>query len=608
MTRPPPDMILPRRLLHWAATRGDAVAIRQKEFGIWQSHDWADYARMARRFGAGLCALGLGPGGHVAILSESRREWVVAQMGVNLAGGVAVGIYPTSPAPEVAELLKAADVDVLVVEDQEQLDKALEVRGELERLKAIVVVDPRGTRGYDRAGLFAFDEVLERGREEEERSPGLIEERLAPLTPAHPALMIFTSGSTGRPKAAVLSHANIVAAGDAVAATWDISERDSVVSYLPLCHVAEQIFTVQLPLAVGYTVNFAESLRTVQSDMREIAPTIFLGVPRIWEKLHGAISIKLMETGRLRRWLTERALAAMLPHAGTPRARQGALVRARRAFWHLVVFRALLSFMGLTRARLCFSGAAPISPDLLSFFRAVGVPIREAYGMTETCGIATGQLGDASPVGTVGRPIRGVELRLAEDGEILMRGAQVFSGYYRDPAATAAAVQDGWLRSGDVGEWVGDEVRIVDRKKDILITAGGKNLSPSEIENALKSSPYVREAVAIGDKRPFVSALIQIDAETVGKWAETQGIAHTTFRSLAENDRVRGLIAAEVEKANARMPRVAQVRRFHLLAKELDHDDGEVTATMKVRRRAIETLFAAEIAALYEPERDRSVA
>lgn len=607
MTRPPPDMILPRRLLHWAATRGDAVAIRQKEFGIWQSHDWADYARTARRFGAGLAALGLPEGGHVAVLSESRREWVVAQMGINLAGGVCVGIYPTSPAPEVAELLKAADVDMLVVEDQEQLDKALEVRAELPRLSAIVVIDPRGTRGYDQAGLRAFDAVLELGAAEEARDPGVVDRRLAAVTPDHPALMIFTSGSTGRPKAAILSHRNIVAAGDAVARTWGIHERDTVVSYLPLCHVAEQIFTVQLPLSVGYAVNFAESLRTVQSDMREIAPTVFLGVPRIWEKLHGSISIKLMETGRLRRWLAERAVASMLRHAGTPRSRQGPLVRLERLFWHVVVFRSLLKFMGLLRARLCFSGAAPISPELLGFFRALDVPIREAYGMTETCGIATGQVGDASPVGTVGGPIEGMEVRLAEDGEILMRGAQVFAGYYRDPAATAAAVRDGWLHSGDVGERVGDEYRIVDRKKDILITAGGKNLSPSEIENGLKSSPYIREAVAIGDRRPYVAALIQIDADTVGKWAETQGIAHTTFRSLAENDRVRALVAAEVEKANARMPRVAHVRRFHLLAKELDHDDGEVTATMKVRRKAVAELFADEIAALYAAE-DRSVA
>ena len=598
-SRPPPEMVLPRRLLHWAETRGSAIALRQKEYGIWQAHDWAEYARMARHFGLGLVALGLTPGEHVAMLSESRREWVVAQLGTNLVGGVAVGIYPTESANEVDYLLTKADVTILVCEDQEQFDKALAIRSNLAKLRSIVVMDPEGIE-INEGDVHSFEAVLALGAREEERQPDLIERRVGRLTPEDPALMVFTSGSTGRPKAAVLTYRNINASGDAVAAAYGIHEGDSVVSYLPLCHVAEQIFTVHLPLSVGYTVNFAESLRTVQSDMREIGPTLFLGVPRIWEKMHASISIKIMETGPLPRRIFQAALAVLRPLANRPRGQWSLIDRLHYGVWYWLVLRALLNFIGLRRGRYCFSGAAPIGPELLTFFRTLGVPIRELYGMTETCGVALAQISDASPVGTVGVPIAGMEVALAEDGELLMRGAQIFSHYYQDDAATHAAKADGWLHSGDIAERAGDEFRIIDRKKDILITAGGKNISPSEVENALKSSPYIKEAIAIGDRRSFVSALIQIDAETVSKWAETKGITYTTFRSLAEHKVVHDLIAAEVARANATMPQVQQVRRFHLLTKELDHDDGEVTATMKVRRSAIAKMFADEIEGLYD--------
>jgi len=608
--RPDPEMILPRRLLHWARVRPRAIALRQKEHGIWQAHDWADYARMARGLGRGLIDLGMTPGQHVAILGESRREWVVAQLGTNLAGGVTVGIYPTSPAAEIADLMQRADVAWLVCEDQEQYDKAQEIRASLPDLRGILVIE---TRGVLRGGglppnTHDFAAVVAAGIRSDAADPATLDARLAALGPGDPALMVFTSGSTGRPKAAVLTYRNIAAAGDGVARAWDLRQTDSVVSYLPLCHVAEQVFTVQLPLAVGYTVNFAESLRTVQSDLREIGPTVFLGVPRIWEKMNAAIAIKMMETGPLRRGLFETAMRSLRAQSGRPRARWGLAERLRYGLWYLLVLRALLNFTGLRRLRYGFSGAAPISPELLTFFRILGVPLREVYGMTETCGIALGQQSDASPVGSIGRPIPGLEARIGADGELLMRGDQIFAGYYRNPEASAEALQGGWLHSGDMAETPGDEFRIVDRKKDIIITAGGKNISPSEVENALKSSPYIREAVIIGEGRPFVSALVQIDPDTVGKWAEGRGLAYTTFRSLAENEQVRDLIAAEVRKVCAPMPRVQQVRRFHLLTKELDHDDGEVTATMKIKRAAIQRAFAAEVEALYQADRQTETA
>ncbi len=597
---PPAGATLPQKLRFWARTAPDRVAFRQKDFGIWHPYSWADYDRLARHFGLGMTRVGLAAGGHVAIVSENRKEWVIAQLGLGMVGGVTVGVYPTSPAEEVAFLLALSESRYAVCEDQEQVDKVLECRDRLPALEAIVVIDPKGLRHYDRARLHDFDAVLELGAALQREQPGLVDERLAAQRGDDTALMIFTSGSTGRPKAAMISYDNINAAADGGVAMYRFDADDTVLSYLPLCHVAEQSFTVFVPVTVGATVNFAESLRTVQADLREIAPTIFLGVPRIWEKLHAAMDIKAREAGGFRRRLFERAFVAVQGFAVQPRATWSAANRLAFGFWHLLVFRALANFIGLRRCRLAFSGTAPVSPELLAFYRVLGVPILEIYGMTEVSGLALGQQSGHSPPGTVGVATPAVEVKLADDGEVLMRGRTVFKGYYRDPAATAAIVDaDGWLHSGDVGEWMNSEIRIIDRKKDIMITSGGKNISPSEVENLLKFSPFIREAVVIGERRHFVTALLQIDYETVGKWAEEQGIGYTNYRNLAENERVRELVQAEVDKANARMPRVQGVRRFHILAKELDHDDGEMTATLKLRRKNIEQKYADLIEALY---------
>lgn len=597
-------LTLPQQLRHWARTRGGAVALRQKDFGLWEPVSWTEYERAARHFGLGLTALGLRAGGHCAVISENRKEWVFAQLGCGLVGAVTVGVYPTSPAAEVQYLLQAADASVVLCEDQEQLDKVLEVRAQLPLLGRLVVVDPRGLRHYQVPGLSSFDEVCALGAEHERAHPRLVDERLAAQRDDDTALMIFTSGSTGRPKAAMLSYGNIAAMARGADAIYRCTPEDSTVSYLPLCHVAEQIYTVYLPLRAGAVVNFAESLRTVQADLREIAPTLFLGVPRIWEKLHASIEIKSREAGGLRRALVQRALAATGPFAELPRERWNLAQRLTHALWWWLVLRALTNFIGLRRCRMALSGAAPIAPEMLRFFRALGVPIREGYGMTETAGVATVQRSAASPVGTVGSAIPGVEIALADDGELLVRGPTVFKGYYRNEAATREAIDDqGWLHTGDVAVRVpgpeGDEFRIVDRKKDIMITAGGKNITPSEIENALKFSAYIKEAIVIADRRPFVAALLQIDHDTVATWAQEQGLAYTHFRSLAEHPQVADLIQAEVDRVNARMPQVQQVRRFHLLTKELDHDDGEVTATMKIKRRSIAEKYADAIEALY---------
>jgi long-chain acyl-CoA synthetase len=397
----------------------------------------------------------------------------------------------------------------------------------------------------------------------------------------------------------MISYANVAAMAPGVIERLGLDADTSHLSYLPLCHVAEQMLTTFVPVYLGSRVDFGESIRTVQDDLREVAPSMFLGVPRIWEKLHSAISIKMQETGAWRRALYEKAMAACEPFAHKSASQRSLGERLTFCFWWLLLFRALQNFIGLRRARVALTGAAPISPLILRYIRTLGVPLIEVYGMNESSGKVLGQRRDDIRWGTVGAPTVGVEARTSEQGELLVRGGVVFQGYYKNPEATAATIVDGWLRTGDVVELSDGHFRIVDRLKDVMITAGGKNLTPSEIENTMKASPFIKECVIVAESRKFVSALVQIDFETVGKWAENQRLAFTHFRSLAELPQVRELVQREIQQGNSRLAEVAHIRRFHLLTKELDHDDGEVTATMKVRRASIYKSYADEIEALY---------
>ncbi|MGQ9367836.1 AMP-dependent synthetase/ligase [Azospirillum sp. ST 5-10] len=595
-----PALTLPQMLREQARRHPGRTALRQKDFGVWNPVTWGRYYERSRHFGLGLLALGLPEGGHVGILSENRQEWVFAQLGCGVVRAVAVGVYPTSPANEVAYVLGHADAAFVVCEDQEQADKVLERADDLPALRHIVVVDMKGLRHCADDRLLSFAAVERLGAEYEARHPNRADDLLDAQRLDDVGLMIYTSGSTGKPKGAMLSYRTMRAEAPAIIERLGLDSSATHLSYLPLCHVAEQMLTTFTPLYLGSIVNFGESLRTVQEDLREVAPSLFLGVPRIWEKLHASIHIKMAEAGGLRRRLFERAVTACEPWAETLPARRPVVARAVFALCYLLVFRALLNYVGLRRAGVCLTGAAPISPVIVRFFRTLGVPLIEVYGLTETAGMVTGQRLDRRVPGSVGVPVVGAECRVGEQGELLVRGDTVFAGYYKNPQATAQAIRDGWLHTGDVVRVDGDgQIVVVDRLKDIMITAGGKNLSPSEIENAVKASPYVKECIVVGEGKKFVSALIQVDLETVGKWAEEQGIPYTHFRSLAENARVRELIEREVAAANATLAPVAQVRRFHLLTKELDHDDDEVTATMKVRRANIHRKYAAEIDALY---------
>ena len=597
---------LPKLLRARAAAAPAEVALREKEYGIWQRVTWAGYLARVRRFCLGLVELGVGRGDKVAILSENCREWVIAELAAMSTSAVGVGVYPTSPAPEVKHVVAHSEATVVVCEDQEQVDKILEVGDGLPLVRHIVYADGRGLRRYRDPRLLSFEEVERRGAGREAREPGLFDALVDATRAEDVCFLIYTSGTTGSPKGAMITHRNVLAQARTAAAATGIRAGDTVVSYLPLCHVAEQIFPVFLPLHLGMPVSFAESIRTIQEDLREIAPTVFLGVPRIWEKLQASIVVRMQEAGPWRRALFAWALAAGRRHAEALLAgtRPPLPVRLARALAYLLVLRALQNHVGLRRARLTFSAAAAVSPEVLRFFHALGIPVREGYGMTECTGFSFVQREGEVRLGTVGRAVAGLEHRLAADGELLKRGETVFAGYYRDPAATAATVVEGWLHTGDVAEQDPDgQLRIVDRKKAIFVTAGGKNVSPSLVENALKVSPYVKEAVVVGDGERYLAALVQIDFENVGQWATERRLPYTNFKSLSRLPEVRDLVAAEIDRAHEGLAPVEQVRAFRLLEKELDHDDDEVTATMKVRRRTIYEKFAPLIAELYGPER-----
>jgi long-chain acyl-CoA synthetase len=617
---------LPALLLERAAATPNQVALRKKDLGIWKQYRWGAYAERAAATGLGLEALGVGPGDRVAVHSLNRPAWLLADLGAQGIGAVTVGIYPTSPAAEVAYLLGHSGAKVLVAEDEEQVDKALAVREELPDLQHIVVVDPRGC-DLDDPLLMTFAELEKLGQ-----AQGGLDDfahHVARLDPAEAAIIVYTSGTTGPPKGAMLSHRNLLAAAANGALVYAVSPDDEVLSYLPLCHIAERLVSAIDALAHGYVVNFGDGLADLSADLREVQPTFFLGVPRVWEKLMASVEIRMEDAGWLkranyrfwmargaklarRRWRTgPRARAARRAAAGAggavsePRRRQavrlGPLGRVEYALGWLMLYRSLRDKVGMGRIRYALSGAAPIAPQVLEWLWALGVPVLEGYGMTENTAQATVTPPDDVRIGKVGTAVPGCELKIAEDGEILTRGAGTFLGYFRNPEATAEAVDaDGWLHTGDVGGLDDDGfLTITDRKKDIVITAGGKNISPSEIENRLKVSPYVREAVVIGDRRRYLVALIGIELDTVGRWALQHQLPFTTYADLSSKPEVKALIVGVVDRVNRELAAVEQVKRFALLPKELDPEDGEVTATQKVKRRAIETAFAPVIEGMY---------
>lgn len=602
---------LPGLLRQRALESADRLALREKDRGIWHCFSWLHYYRQVSYLAMYLLGQGLGKGDAVAIVGDGSPGWFYADLATQALGGVAVGIYPTNPWPELQYIVRHCRAKLVVCGDQEQTDKvldALEKDGGMPCVQRIIVIDPKGMRHYSDPRIVTMDEALQQGqqlwRSHDDGRP--VERAIDTLQAGDDAIIVYTSGTTGMPKGARISHRSIILASQRLGEVHRFEGRHlSALCYLPLCHVAERLFSTVSQLVWNGVVNFAESIDTVVNDLREIAPTYFLGVPRIWEKMQRDIMIASGDSHPIARrafrhglgWgehLAQRALA----NGGNPATWADGFLEG---LLQRLMFRNLQASMGLDRMFFAAAGGAPVAPQTTVFFKAIGVQIHEVYGMTETSGLINIQRPGAIRLGWAGEPVEGIEQRLGEDGELLVRGDMVFSGYLYDEAATRAAFDDGWLHTGDIAEMdtVTGNIRIVDRKKSIIITSGGKNITPSLIENALKESPYIEEAILLGDGRHFLSALIQIDLASVGKWAQDNGIAYTNYHHLSGLPEVRELVQQHVDVVNSRFARVENVRKFEILRKQLDHDDGEVTATMKVRRAAIEKRFRAEIEAIY---------
>ncbi|MFP2903937.1 AMP-dependent synthetase/ligase [Pyxidicoccus sp. 3LFB2] len=600
-------MSLPGQLWKHAEERPTAVAIREKRLGIWRELSFREYLERVGHVARMLWELGVRAGDSVAIISDNRPEWLFGDLGTQVLGARTVGIYQTNPPADVAYILNDARCKVVICEDQEQYDKVATVAAETPSVQHVIVIEPRGLRGVQDARLRTWEQFMEKGRALSEREPSWLREQLAQRDPDDAAMVIYTSGTTGSPKGALVSSRNMLQGSATFVQQLGLSPEDSVVSYLPLCHVAEKLFSLLLPLVVGGKVHFGEALETVQTDVAEVSPTVFLGVPRIWEKMHASVTVKMRDAS----WLKRTLFNTFTKLGGQIRERERT---GQRRWWDglawfvgdLLIYRPLQERLGLRRCRFPISGAAPISPELLAWFDSVGVRIYEGYGQTESAGTSHLNIPGATRLGTVGRPVPGVECRLEEDGEVLVRGSNVFLGYLNRPDATAEVRRDdGWLHTGDIGEIDADGyLRITGRKREILITSGGKNLSPERIQNALKNSPYIKEAVAIGDRRAFVTALIQIDPDTVADWALRRKIAFTSYTDLTTQPEVKKLIEEEVARANEGLARVEQVRAFRLLAREMTQDAGEVTASLKVRRKAVLELHSHLVEEMYARTRE----
>ena len=597
----------------WARRSPQQVAMREKDFGIWQEYTWAETWDLIETAAHGLLELGVEVGDRVAIHSEDRPEWVILDLATVAVRGVTVGLYPTNPIAEVEYLMGDCTPVVFFAEDQEQADKVLEVPMETAAsVRRIIYTEPRGFGDYDDPRLLFWDTFLEMGRRHREAHPGAVGECMAAASDSDVMTLVYTSGTTGPPKGAMLTNSNAAYCIDKIVNETHRfpdgvgpNPKDLIVTYLPLCHVAERIFSTWTLVGAGPSLNFAESIETVTENLREVQPTLFFAVPRIWERLHALVSIKSNDATLFKRIFLRFAMALARVIGRLKVANGGNHTMWTRVLYAVgqpLVFRAIKERIGLRHCRHAGSGAAAIAPEVLEFFIGIGVPVYELYGMTENSAVATCNFAGRMKLGTVGEPYADIGLRIDEaTGEIQTKHPGVFKGYWNKPAKTAETfTTDGWLMTGDVGVWVdGTHVKIVDRIKHIIITSGGKNISPSEIENSLKTSPYVKEAMVIGEGRKFVTALIGIELDTVGDWALRNNIPYTTYRDLSEKEEVIELVSKVVDTTNTKFARVEQIKRFRMLPKELDHEDGELTATQKLKRNAMEEMFGDLVESMY---------
>lgn len=596
----------PKLLVRNAHEFGAKPALREKEFGIWQALSWQQYHDKVRDFSLGLVSLGFAPGDKVAIIGNNRPEWVCAELAAQAAGGASVGIYQDSNLTEVAYVIDHCDAKFVVAEDQEQVDKILDMIDKLPKLKNVIYSEPRGMRKYDHPSLISFDVVAEKGRALHQAEPGRWEKNIAMGKGADTAIICYTSGTTGFPKGALLTFDNLMVMAKSVNAVDAKFASDEFVSFLPLAWIGEQMVSLTNSLLVGFTINFPEDPSTVMEDIREIGPHTMFAPPRVWENMSSTVQVKIMDTTPFKRMMYKWAMPIGYKVADFKFKKQpipfGVSLLHKLSYWAL--FRPLKDRLGLTNLRTCSTGGAALGPDVFRFFHALGVPLKQIYGQTEISGISCIHYDGDVQFHTVGKPIPGTEVKISPDGEILSRSASIMPGYYKNDEATKQTIRDGWLHSGDAGYMTDDgHLVVIDRIKDVMRLADGTQFSPQFIENRLKFSPYIKEAVVIGNDRPRLTAMICIDMGIVGKWAENQKISYTTYTDLAAKEPVYGLLEKEVEKVNEALPQAAKLRRFVLLYKELDADDEELTRTRKVRRGFVEDRYKDVIDALYSDQK-----
>ncbi len=598
-----PIEIVPKVFRQTVGKYGDRVAMRKKDYGLWHDISWNEYYRLAKYVGSALISMGLGKGDCVSIIGENCPEWVSIDLGIQGAGGVAVGVYTTNAWPQVEYVVKDSESKFFFVENEEQLDKWLHFKDNVPSLQKVIVWDLEGLRHFEDPMVMSYEDLLEMGREIVEKEPNLYEQRTDQINPEDLSVLVYTSGTTGPPKGSMLTHRNVTWMARAIVMDDPVQDHDNVMSFLPLCHIFERLFSVFVHVTYGYTVNFIESLDTVTDNMMEISPTVGYAVPRVWEKYLSAVYIRMSDATWFKKLVFGTALKIGRARATLDMNFKPVPIYLQVLYGlaYFAVFRKLKERLGFDRLRVAYSGAAPIAPDVLHFFQSIGVNLIEGYGQTEGSGVTTASRIGRVKFGTVGPPLTGVEVKIAEDGEILVKSPGVFKGYYKNPEDTAETIKDGWLFSGDVGEIDEDGyLKITDRKKDIIVTAGGKNITPQYIENKLKASSYINDAVVIGDKRKFISCLIMIDEDNVVKYAQDNKIQFSTYKDLTQSPEIVKLIQGEVDQVNETLSRVEQVKIFTLLPKKLYEEDGEVTPTMKVKRKYVNQAFGDLIEAMYK--------
>jgi len=603
---------LPRMLRRNAQTMANRPALREKNLGIWQTYSWARYYQEVRDFALGLAAHGFRRGDKLAVIGDNRPRLYWAQLAAQSLGGVAVPVYQDSIAAELVYVLNHAEISVIVAEDQEQVDKILSLNDKLPRLELIIYDDPRGLRHYEAPSLKSFEDVQAAGREFGAAHPDYIDTEIDKGAPDDLALLNYTSGTTGHPKGVMLSHANLLTSAAAYAAAEDIRPGDELLCYLPMAWIGDSLFSIVLNLLVGFTCNCPERPETVQRDLRELGPTIGFAPPRIWESMLSSVRVRAADSTPLKRRvfdffqrLAERAEALKGEGGRVP-----VLTRLGLALGEVLVYRPLRDQLGLGRARWFYTGGAPLGSDTYRFFRSIGINLKQVWGATELAGLATLQPDGEENPDTVGRVLQGIELCVAENGEVLVRSPALFQGYYKQPEATRDTFsEDGWYRTGDSGFFdQRGHLVIIDRAKDVGKLSDGTPFAPQFIENKLKFSPFIGEAVAFGDGRPFVAAMIAIDLTTSGNWAERCNLVYTSFQDLSAKPELRELIRDEIKKCNATLPAASRIGRFLLLNKEFDPDDNEITRTRKIRRRFVAEKYAAVVEAFYSGTREVELA